>query len=244
MRPYTTAACFATYALPHVLFVVDIEERSRIARACCLAWNIALFPTADERERLIRQIVDRFAADAPGPVPSGFFEGYAGELQMLAEIKRDLFPWQLDTIARVDLEGGPRTDTLVVDNGRSVERIDLVLIPAPTALPRVTKVLAGMAADTATQRRTLEKARRTPGLVEAVVTAEMVTVYCAQRADLRGYHRMLTVWREASGDLATETVTGRFLPLIEGIEADTKAVLAVLVGALDAAATRPSSARH
>jgi hypothetical protein len=28
----------------------------------------------------------------------------------------------------------------------------------------------------------------------------MATAYCAQRADLIGYHRMLTAWQEAMSD--------------------------------------------
>jgi len=44
VKRHTTASCFATYMLPHVLFVADFEERERIARVCCLAWNIGLFP--------------------------------------------------------------------------------------------------------------------------------------------------------------------------------------------------------
>ncbi len=40
MKPHSTASCFATYLLPHVLFVADFEEREWIAKICCLAWNI------------------------------------------------------------------------------------------------------------------------------------------------------------------------------------------------------------
>jgi len=47
---HSTASCFATYLLPHVLFVADFEERRRVARICCLAWNVGLFPNAGGRE--------------------------------------------------------------------------------------------------------------------------------------------------------------------------------------------------
>ena len=53
MKTPTTASCFATYTLPHVLFVDDFEERQRIAMICCLAWNISLFPDARQREEHI-----------------------------------------------------------------------------------------------------------------------------------------------------------------------------------------------
>ena len=59
------------------------------------------------------------------------------------------------------------------------------------ALPLITKTLVGMHRDTKAQRGTLEEARRMPGLLELAVGRDMLTAYCAQRADLRGYHRML-----------------------------------------------------
>lgn len=31
VKRHTTASCFATYLLPHVLFVADFDERQRIA---------------------------------------------------------------------------------------------------------------------------------------------------------------------------------------------------------------------
>ncbi len=34
VKRHTTASCFATYMLPHGLFVADFEERERIARVC------------------------------------------------------------------------------------------------------------------------------------------------------------------------------------------------------------------
>ncbi len=64
VKRHTTASCFATYMLPHVLFVADFEERQRIAKVCCLAWNIALFPDAAERERQTKQVLDVILADA------------------------------------------------------------------------------------------------------------------------------------------------------------------------------------
>lgn len=185
VRPYTTAACFATYVLPHVLFVAAFEERARVVQACCLGWNIGYFPDAAERERHIAATVDLLAADPLNPAPPGFREGYGGDLRALAEAKRDLFPWRFDSIVRADLERRQRTDILAVDDGRGLERVELVVSPTPAGLPRVAEVLAGMAADTTAQRRTLEEARRTPGLVEAVATPDMATAYCAQRADLR-----------------------------------------------------------
>ena len=76
MQRHSTASCFATYLLPHVLFVADPEERGRIAGACCLAWNIALFPDARERERHIERTLDLILDDgAVPPPPAPVFAG-------------------------------------------------------------------------------------------------------------------------------------------------------------------------
>ena len=192
MKPHSTGSCFATYLLPHVLFVADFEERQRIAKVCCLAWNIALFPDAAERERQTEQVLNVLLTDAADTAPPGFREGFADELRMLVEIKRDLFPWRFENVMEADLKQTPRADVLIVDNGRAVERIDLARRLPIAGLPVITKALVQIHKDTQAQRNTLEQARATPGLIEQVATPEMVTMYCAQRADLRGYHRMLT----------------------------------------------------
>jgi len=234
VRPHTTASCFATYLLPHVLFVADFEERERIAKVCCLAWNIGLFLDAGDRERHIENTLALFFDGEEAPPPPGVRQGYGDELHMLADLKRDLFPWQFANVMHVGLEPGPGPDTLVVDTGEAIERIELARSPSIAALPRITKVLVQMHRDTKAQRGTLEEARRTPGLIGHVATPDMLTAYCAQRADLRGYHRMLTTWCEALPEPDWKSGIGRFLLAVDEIEDDTKAVLGILAVALGA----------
>ena len=64
------------YLLAHVLFVADFEERERIARVCCLAWNIGLFPDARDRERHIENTLDLFFDNEEVPPPPGVRQGY------------------------------------------------------------------------------------------------------------------------------------------------------------------------
>jgi len=104
VRPHTTASCFATYLLPHVLFVADFEERERIAKVCCLTWNIGLFPDARDRERHIENTLALFFDGEEAPAPPGVRQGYGEELTMLADLKRDLFPWQFANVMHADLE--------------------------------------------------------------------------------------------------------------------------------------------
>ena len=233
VRPHTPASCFATYLLPHVLFVADFEERERIAKVCSLAWNIGLFPDADDRERHVEQILALFFDGEAAP-PQGVRQGYGEELTMLADLKRDLFPWQSAHVMHAGLEPGAGLDILAVDADGAVERIELALHPSIMGLPHITKVLVGMHRDTRAQRGTLEKARKTPGLLEQVVGRDMLTAYCAQRADLRGYHRMLVAWSEASSEPDLKAGIGRFLLAMDEIEDDTKAVVGILAAALGA----------
>jgi len=135
VKRHITASCFATYMLPHVLFVDDFEERERIAKVCCLAWNIGLFPDDAERERQTQQVLDVILTDAVDPAPPGFRDGFADELRMLVETKRDLFPWRFENVMAADLKRTARADVLVVDNGKAVERIDLSRRPSIAGLP-------------------------------------------------------------------------------------------------------------
>jgi hypothetical protein len=235
VKPHSTASCFATYLLPHVLFVADFAERQRIAKICCLAWNLALFPDAAERERQLKQVLDKVLAGTAEEATAGFRQGFAEELRMLVETKRDLFPWRFENVTQADLEQTPRADVLVVDNGQAVERIDLARGLPIAGLPIIAKALVQMHKDTRAQLRTLRQARATPGLIEQVVTPEMLTIYCAQRADLRGYHGMLEAWRKEAPMPEMQAGIDRMLLALDEIEADSKAVLEILGAALDAA---------
>lgn len=57
----------------------------------------------------------------------------------------------------------------------------------------------------------------------------MTTTYCVQRADLVGYQRILTVWRDTQPAASVKRVIGHWLGVLAEIEADTKAVLNILV---------------
>src|ERR1035441_6118035 len=81
MKTPTTASCFATYTLPHVLFVDDFEERRRIAMICCLAWNISLFPDARQREEHIEMTWNMGVNDnRPLPPLGGMEHGWKSEM--------------------------------------------------------------------------------------------------------------------------------------------------------------------
>ena len=102
MQRHTTASCFATYLLPHMLFAASSEER--LAKVCCLAWNIGLFPDAAERERQTEQVLDLILSDAAETAHPGYRDGFADEQRMLVKTKRDLFPWRFENVMAADLK--------------------------------------------------------------------------------------------------------------------------------------------
>ena len=234
MKRSSTAACFTTLLLPHILFVDDFAERQRIVGVCCLAWNLGLFADPEECERHTANTLALLTDDNGVPPPPGFGE----ELRMLVRSRRDLFPWQTDAITSAELERTPSGDVLCAQAGGGGERIPLALNPTVTGLSVITEALVQIHADTAQQRATLEQARRTPGLIEQVATPEMLTAYCMQRADLRGYDRMLTTWSDASASPELRAAIGHFLAAVNETEADTQAVLRILAEALGLAGDR------
>jgi hypothetical protein len=66
------------------------------------------------------------------------------------------------------------------------------------------------------------------------VDPRIATAYCAQRSDLIGYRRMLTAWWGAQPDPLIKNGIGLWLGVLDEIEAHTKAVLGIIIPALDA----------
>ena len=226
MKTPTTASCFATYTLPHVLFVDDFEERRRIAMICCLAWNISLFPDARQREKHIEMVWNMSLNDNPLPPPDGMEDGWKSEMRMLIEKKHDLFPRLLRRIPKAELVRQKPHDVLSVRTDDGGDEIPLVTHPRVEGLPHIIPALQRMREDTEKQVETLQRIALTPEVLTQVVEPRMATVYCAQRADLIGYHRMLTVWRDAMPDPLVKNGIGQWLGVLDEIEAHTKAVTA------------------
>ena len=228
MKPYTAASCFVTYLLPHVLFVPDFEERKRVVQACCLAWNISLSDDAGQREQHLDMVWKMVEADNREAPPTGLEEGFKQDLRNLIAQKRDLFPWLMTTIPKADLVHKNGRDALAIEAAGRTEEIELVIYPDPRGLPAIIEALRRMQHDTAAQVQLARQARRTPGALSKDMTAHMGIAYCVQRADLIGYDRMLTVWRDAHPEPAVKRVIGHWLGVLAEIEASSKAVLEVL----------------
>ncbi len=234
MKTPTTGACFATYTLPHVLFVDGFEERRRIAMICCLAWNISLFPDARQREEHIGMVWNMGLNDNPLPPPDGMEHGWKSEMRMLVAQKHDLFPRLMRRIPKADLVQKNPHDVLRIKTDDGTDKIPLVTHPRVEGLPLIIPALHRMREDTEKQVETLQQIAQIPGGLKKVIEPRMATAYCAQRAELIGYHRMLTVWQEAMPDPSVKNGIGQWLGVLDEIEAHTKAVLEIILAALDA----------
>ena len=234
MKTHTTASCFATYMLPHVLFVDDFEERRRITMICCLAWNISLFPDARQREEHIEMVWNMGLNDNPLAPAGRHGARMEKEMRMLVAQKHDLFPRLMRRIPKAELVQRSPHDVLRVKTDDGGDDIPLVTHPRVEGLPHIIPALHRMREDTEKQVETLQRIAQIPGGLKEVVEPRMATAYCAQRADLIGYHRMLTVWREAMPDPLVKNGIGQWLGVLDEIEAHTKAVLGIIIPALDA----------
>jgi hypothetical protein len=228
MKQHTAASCFSTFMLPHILFVRDFEERQKAVMSCCLGWNISLFPHAVLREQQIDMVWEMVEADNQESPPPGLEQGFKQDLRMLAAQKRDLFPWLMKNIPRAELNRNGTRDVLSIEAGKGVEEIQLVTHPDPMGLPYIIEVLRGMQRDTEEQVEQIQQARQTPGALSDIVTTQMATAYCVQRADLIGYHRMLGVWRDIQPAPSVKRLIDHWLGVLDEIEMHTKAVLGIL----------------
>ncbi|WP_446812184.1 hypothetical protein ACH50O_23180 (plasmid) [Methylomonas sp. 2BW1-5-20] len=228
MKQYTTTSCFSTFMLPYILFVRDFEERKKTVMTCCLGWNISLFPDIAQREQQIDMVWKMVEADNQELPPPGLEQGFKQDLRMLVTQKRDLFPWLMKNIPKAELNRNETWDVLSIDAGKGVEEIQLVTHPDPMGLPYIIEVLRGIHRDTEAQADLIQQARRTPGAIKDMVTTEIVTAYCVQRADLIGYRRMLTVWLDVQPAPSVKRVIGHWLGVLNEIEMHTKTLLGIL----------------
>ena len=234
MKTPTTASCFATYTLPHVLFVDDFEERRRIAMVCCLAWNISLFPEAGQREQHIEMVWNMGLNDNhPEPPPDGMEDGWKSDMRMLIEKKQDLFPRLMRRIPKAELVRQKPHDVLSVRTDDGDDEVPLFTHPRVEGLPHIIPALQRMREDTEKQVETLQRLAQIPGGLKKVVEPRIVTAYCSQRADLIGYHRTLTVWRDAQPNPVIKRGIGLWIGVLNEIDAHTKAVLRIIIPTLD-----------
>ena len=216
--------------LPYVLFVPEFEARKKAVMTCCLGWNLSLFPSADEREEHIERIWRMVAADTKEAHAPGLETGFKQDLRTLINLKADLFPWLLTNIPQADLIPGHGNDVLNIATGTGdAESIEIAWCPDPTGLPLVIDVLKSIQRDTAAQVEVLAQARLATGVLTDIDSTRMTTTYCMQRADLIGYRRVLTVWRETQPAPSVKRVLGHWQGVLDEIERDTRTVLDILV---------------
>jgi hypothetical protein len=140
-KQFTVASCFSSFMLPHVLFVEELEARKKAVMSCCLAWNISLFPDAEQEDH-IERIWKMVEADNQEAPPPGLEQGFKQDLRMLVAQKQDLFPWTHTNIPKADLIGAGVHDVLRIATGTgTTEEIEILAWPNPTGLPLIIEHL-------------------------------------------------------------------------------------------------------
>lgn len=197
--------------------------------SCCLGWNISLLPGAAEREKHIERIWRMVAVDTKRSYPADLEDGFKRDLRMLVDLKVHLFPWLLTNIPTADLIRKGTHDFLNIATGTSgAEEVTVVWCPDPAGLPLVIDFLKGIQRDTAEQVELLAH-ERVAGALTDIDATKMATAYCVQRADLVGYQRILTVWRDTQPAASVKRVIGHWLGVLAEIERDTRTVLDILI---------------
>jgi hypothetical protein len=140
----------------------------------------------------------------------------------------------MSTIAEAELVQRQPHEILRVRTDEGRQEIPLVIHPRVESLPYILPALRRMREDTERQLEMLQYLAGTPGGLKRVGEPYVATVYCAQRADLIGYHRMLAVWQETQSDPLIKGGLGQWLGMLDEIDAHTKALLEIIVSALGA----------
>jgi len=225
----TVVSCFATYLLPHLLFLDDFAARQKIATACCLAWNISLLSNAAERTEHIDTAWKMTTRGDSGLLPPAGVElGFKGRLHDLIAQKQELFPRVLAKISKAELKRANGHDMLMAGIHDDSESVPLVAHPHPSGLPHFIEVLKGIYRDTAEQAAVLETAISTPGALGDTVRVRLELAYAKQRADLISYRRILARWSLDQPGPSVRRVIGYWLGVLDDIEGSTKATLCLL----------------
>ncbi|EJL83520.1 hypothetical protein PMI16_04230 [Herbaspirillum sp. CF444] len=225
IKQSSVASCFSTFALPHLLFIKDLEARKKIAMVCCLAWNLSLFSDPEERENLMNHIWEMEGADTP----PGLEHGFKNKLRMLVTQKNDLFPWTKTNIPSARLISCDKYDILKVKIGNSdAEDVKVNTHPNPMGLPLITAHLQDIQENTVEKIALLERAGKFPRILSDLEKTQLTIAYCVQRADMIGYHRILSVWRDTQPEPSVKRVISHWLGALKEIDSNTKSVLNLL----------------
>ncbi|PLC03525.1 hypothetical protein CY658_22210 [Variovorax sp. RO1] len=210
---------------PSLLFIDDFEVQQMIVQMCCLGWNVGLFSDADQREACIDQV---YATVAIHVQPPGVERAWKREVRELAELKRELFPWLLQTLPEADLHRGDRHNVLIAGNGANAIEREVVTFPHVGGVLHLVKLLHTMEVDMQMEVERVGKAKRKRGALTDVGATQIANACCAQRADLRSYRKMLEHWQEIQMAEFYQRVTRSALGVVDRIEGRAREVLAIL----------------
>lgn len=195
---------------------------------CCLAWNIGLFPDYLERKTQIDNIWEMHDSDARES-PSEAEQEFKKVLAKLVARKRDIFPWLTGQILMAELAQKNGGDVLCVQTNGCFEEVALVVQPDSAELPDMIETLHRMHRETSAQVDFVHQVKSLDGVFSDIDTTQIATAYCARRADLIRYRRILSEWRQTQAKPIDAIVVNEWLTMLNQIEQDSKDLLAVIV---------------
>ncbi len=107
----------------------------------------------------------------------------------------------------------------MVESGSGREVILHLWRVDPLGLPHLIEVLRNIQRNTAAQ---------VPDVLGDIDVTYVVTAYCVQRADLIGYDRFLSVWKETQPAASVQRVIGHWKNVLTEIDLDTMSILRTL----------------
>ncbi len=197
---------------------------------CCLGWNIALFDSLDQQEEQIGRLWERIHADNRKEPRPGLEQGFKQDLRAVVRQKRLLFPWLHSAIKSAYLVRVDQHDVLQVTANNSDHEFKVVTHPDPMGLPKIIEQLRLMQENTQKQVGLARRLRSVPEALGDIAITQMITAYCVQRADLLGYHRLLSLWRETQPGPSVKRVIAHWLGVIAEIDKTSEAVIQTLAG--------------
>ena len=111
---------------------------------------------------------------------------------------------------------------------RDEEEIKVITHPDPLGLPLIIDHLRDIQKNTAAQIALLERAGELSGTLGDIEKTQLATSYCVQRADMIGYRRILSVWRDTQPGPSVKRVIGHWLGVLEEIDSNSQSVLHLL----------------
>lgn len=226
----TTAVCFASLVRPFIMSAHDFQARKYAVMSSCLAWNIGLFATSDQREQQI-DIVWKLEKSENLKAESPLVEcEFKRDLRLLSAQRRDLFPWQTTYISLANLAEKNGNDVLLVSTEGTLEEVDLVWQSGAYDLATIINTLQRLRTETNHQIDRIRMIQHAGGTLNDIETTHLTTMYCVQRANLVDYRRTMAAYLDVHATARAIKGIDCWIEMLDEIDENSRALLSMLTG--------------